>query len=464
NTRDCFAQLESNPRTSLLVVDGIPKPGADIPEIGSGSSARRWEAHYERPYQAHGSIGPSAALALWDGSQLSVWTHSQGPFPLRGSLAQALGLDASQVIVNHALGAGCYGHNGADDAALDACLVAQAMPGRPVLLKWTREDEHSWEPFSSCMSVRMAADVDSAAALIGWSHETFSDTHVARPSAGEDFAGARRLLASAHREVALDPHPAKPNLSSHGGIHRNSDPIYQFPNKRIVKHLVRDLPLRVSAMRTLGAYANVFAIESFIDELAVALDEDRFELRLRYLLDTRAREVVERAARAYRRLQQQIDATSVGGVGFGFARYKNEKAYCAVVAQVEVTDSAAVLLKHAVIVADAGEIVDRAGVAAQLEGGFLQAASWTLYEAVTFDETGVTSRDWDSYPILRFDNVPIVETDLIDRPDAGFLGVGEASSGPTPAAIANAIYAACGLRVRRLPFTPDAIRQAAADT
>lgn len=458
DTTDVFRRLIEDPRESFPVVDGVPlrEPvPEERPEPVGGATLR---ARYERPYQMHASLAPSAARAHFDGETMRVWTHSQGIYPLRASLADVLDLPRERVVVEHALGSGCYGHNGADDAALDAALVARALRGKTVLLKWSREDEHAWEPYSSAMVVDLRADLDDSGAVSYWSHETFSDTHRGRPRAGPNRAGAGRLLASRYLADAVMPPRAEPNLAHHAGIHRNADPLYAFANRRIVKHLVRDLPLRVSAMRTLGAYANVFAAESFMDELAEAAGVDPLAFRLRHLEDPRAREVLAAAAQ---RMGMPGPAPHGRGRGLAFAQYKNSKAYAAVAVEASVDDAARVRLHRAVIAADAGEVVDREGLRAQLEGGFVQGASWTLHEAVRHDSGGITSRDWESYPILRFDEVPEIETIIVDRPGAPFLGAGEATSGPAAAAIANAVFAATGLRLRRLPLDPDAIRRAA---
>ena len=456
---DMFAALKSFRRMSRPVVDGTPQDAPVPPPCSRpAGTVTQFATTYERPYQMHGSIGPSAAAALFEPPQLTVWSHTQGIFPLRGSLAEALDLAPEHIVVHHTRGAGCYGHNGADDVALDAALVALALPGQPVLLKWTREDEHGWEPFASCMAVDLEASVDASGRVLTWSHETFSDTHLGRPRPGPGTGGAR-LLAAQHGDPPLRPSPARPWMVNHAGLHRNADPIYCFDETRIVKHLVPDMPLRTSSMRTLGGFANVFAIESFMDELAIRTGTDPIEFRLRHLND-------QRAAECLARLQSHLTNWSTAtrqhrGRGVGFARYKNQMAYAAVGIEVEVGDDAQVRLCRAIVVGDTGQIIDPDGAAAQLEGGLLQAASWCLYEAVTFDSSGVTSRDWDSYPILRFDNVPDIEVELIPRQDQPPLGIGEASSGPAGAAIANAVYDACGLRLRRMPFTPDALRAAA---
>ena len=407
----------------------------------------------------HASIGPSAARAHFVDDHLTVWSHGQGIYPLRDSIAEAFGMAKQAVRVIHAPGAGCYGHNGADDAAFDAALIARALPGKPVLVKWSRADEHAWEPYSSCMEIELAAAFDDKGRILAWSGETYSDTHVARPRPGGAGIGAARLLAAGHLAEPLAAAEAAPFMAHHGGIHRNSDPIYAFPERRIVKHLVRDLPLRVSAMRMLGAYANIFAIESFMDELAEAAGADPVEYRRRHLADERALAVLDAAAKGigWRREPRP----SGRGQGIGVAQYKNSKAYAAVAVELEVDEAAKIHLRRAVIAADAGQIVDAAGLSMQLEGGFLQAASWTLYEEVRFDGSGILSRDWESYPILRFDNIPEIETVLIDRPGEAFLGAGETAGCPTAAAIANAVHDATGLRLRRLPFTVDNVRRAA---
>ena len=458
--RPVSALLLGNRRQSFPVRECLPReePVPDPAPEGAGTV----HAVYERPYQMHASLAPSAALAHLAGGVLTVWTHSQGLYPLRAAIAEILGLEADSVQLVHAPGAGCYGHNGSDDAALEAALVARVFPGRPVLLKWSREDEHAWEPYGPAMRITLRADLDGSGDVRYWSHETCSDTHVMR--ARPDVAGspAGKYLAPRYRaEPVRVPTPA-PSLTTNGGIHRNATPPYAFPGTRIVKHLVHDLPLRVSALRTLGAYANVFAAESFMDELACEAGVGPLDYRRRHLDDVRTRAVLDSAADRFGWTVRAAGSGTGIGQGIAVARYKNVKSYCAVAVEVQVGDDAKVVLRRAVIAVDAGEIVDPDGLAAQLEGGFVQAASWTLLEAVSWDRDGITSRDWDSYPILRFDDIPEIETVLVDRPGEPFLGVGEASCGPTGAAIANAVFDATGVRVRRLPLTPQALREAAA--
>ena len=460
DAQDVFERLRINERESLPVVDGTPRkepvpPLADPP----AGAVHTLQAVYERPYHMHGSIGPSAAVALFENGALTVWSHSQGIYVLRASMAEALGLEIDKLRIMHVPGAGCYGHNGADDVALDAALVARAMPGTPVLLKWTREDEHAWEPYGSSMAMALQGSVDADGAVVAWSHESYSDTYGMRPRAGDGGAGPARLLATRFLAEPIEPFYPSPSMGRHAGIHRNLDPLYAFPNKRLVKNLVRDLPLRTSALRTLGAYANVFAIESFMDELAEAAGMDALTFRLKHLGDPRAKEVLRAAADKLG--WGKTDLPSGHGQGIAMAQYKNIQCYAAVAVELEVTDVAEIKLRRVAVAADAGQVVDPAGLTAQMEGGFLQAASWTLQEQVTFDRDGITSRDWDSYPILRFDNIPTIDTILLNRPGEPYRGAGEAAAGPTAGAIANAIYRAAGLRLRRIPFTVDAIRAAA---
>ncbi len=455
-TRDIYESLRVNQRVSVPVVDGTP---VEVPVPPPADGAATLEARYERPYQMHGSLGPSAAMANFADGLLTIRTHSQGVYVLRAALAEAFGMEPGAVRTVHAPGAGCYGHNGADDAAFDAALIARALPGRPVMLKWTRGEEHAWEPYGSCASMDLRASLDGDGRIAAWSHETYSDTYSMRPRPGPNRMGAARLLSARFLAEPLAPPVMGPAMGRHMGIHRNLDPLYDLPQKRLVKHLVRDMPLRVSALRSLGAYANVFAIESFMDELAGEAGCDPVSFRLRHLSDPRGRAVIEAAAA---RLDPSgADCPEGRGRGLGFAQYKNSAAYAAVVMEVSVSDAAEIRLERCVIAAEAGEIVDRAGLAAQLEGGVIQAASWTLHEAVAFDRDGIASRDWDAYPILGFDNVPSFETVLIDPGRQPFLGAGEATAGPTAAAIANAVHAATGLRLRRIPFTPDEVRAAA---
>ena len=414
-------------------------------------AARRFEASYSKPYIAHASIGPSCALARYDRGKLTIWSHTQGSHFLRGQIAEVMGAAAADVEVIHKDGAGCYGHNGADDVALDAALLARAC-GRPVLVQWTREDELAWSPYGSAMVVRVAASLDATDRIVDWKHEIWSHTHIRRPGWGEGI----NLLAAWHMDPPFPLPPAKDVPPPTGGADRNAIPLYDFPAQEIGYHFIADMPLRVSALRSLGAFANIFAIESFVDELAAATNIDAIEFRLRHLWDARAREVIETVAKAARwKTCEKGDGAR--GRGLGFARYKNRSAYCAVIAEVEV--GAALRVTRVVAAVDAGQVVNADGLTNQIEGGIVQAISWTLKEQVLWDRERVLSRSWESYPILRFDEVPDVEVLILSRPGESALGVGECAAGPTAAAVANALFNAIGVRARDLPLTPDRIAQ-----
>jgi nicotinate dehydrogenase subunit B len=415
----------------------------------SGSKSRTLRRQYTRPYLAHASIAPCCAIAQWSGDRVHVWTHSQGVYLLRADLALVLKLPVENITVEHMEGAGCYGHNGADDVALDAVLLAKAAAGRPVRLQWSRQDEMTHAPFGAAMAVEIEADLDAQGEIVDWRHNIWGNGHVARPGR----AVLPALLAGT--EIA-NPFPrtvaTNPPQATGGGADRNSVPLYDFPSWTIECHRLLTMPIRTSALRTLGAQGNVFAIESFLDELASERGEDAVAFRLRHLSDARARDVILSVAKRSSwkpRLQAGI------GYGIGFARYKNTGAYCAVVAEVE--GAADIRVRRLTIAVDVGEAINPDGVINQIEGGAIQATSWTLKEQVRFDRERVTSNTWSSYPILRFSEVPEVQVEVIPRPELDPVGAGEAAHGPTTAAIANAVFDCLGVRVRNLPITRDSL-------
>jgi CO/xanthine dehydrogenase Mo-binding subunit len=439
-------------------VQGLPTQDYVILDQGNiaGAGAKAAiEATYRRPYQLHASIGPSCAIAQLSDGKYTVWTHSQGVYPLRNALAEMLGVQQENVHCIHVEGSGCYGHNGADDVAADAVLLARALPGRAVRVQWMREEEMAWEPFGPAMIGSARATLDAAGNVDEWQYEVWSNTHSTRPGA------AGNLLAATHLEKPFVAPAPKPLPQPEGGGDRNAIPLYAFANARVVHHFIPEMPLRVSALRGLGAYLNVFALESFMDELALAAKADPVQFRLRHLRDERAQAVIRHAAEKFNWTGYQRRPGR--GRGFAFARYKNLGAYAAMAFDVEVQrDSGLVRLVRAVAATDSGEVVSPDGIRNQIEGGIIQSCSWTLSEAVTFDRTRITSRDWGGYPILRFPAIPErIEVHIIDRPGQPFLGTGEASQGPAAAAIANAIADAAGARMRDLPFSRERVRQAA---
>ena len=415
------------------------------------ATARTMRREFTKPYIAHASIAPSMAIAQWstEGS-LQVWSHSQGIYNLRTALATTLRMPPDQVQVHHVEGAGCYGHNAADDVGLDAALLARAVPGRPVRLQWTRADELAWGPLAPGMAVAIEADLDASGEVIAWRHDIWSNGHTSRPGR----AKIPTLLAAAHLAEPFPREPSvNPPITGGGGADRNSIPAYDFPAWTITSHRLLTMPVRTSAMRSLGAFANVFAIEQFVDELAQEWNEDPVAWRLRHLPDPRSRDVVEAVAK--RAGWSTWGKREGAGHGIAYARYKHMGSYCAVVAEVEVEQT--VRVTRLVAAVDVGEAINPDGVVNQTEGGCIQAASWTLREAVRFEEGRVVTDAWEHYPILTFSEVPVVEVELINRPNERPIGGGEHTMGPVAAAIANAVHDALGVRVRELPITPERI-------
>ena len=443
-----FETVRALPAEDTVILD---RAGDDA----APPAVHRLTAQYRRPYGMHGSIGPACAVAQLQDGTMTVWTHTQGVFPDRAALAELLAVPANKVRCIHTEGSGCYGHNGADDAAADAALLARAVPGQPVRVQWMREQENTWEPFTPAMVTEVSAGLDADGHIVDWQYAVWSNTHNMRPG------NAGRLMPSWALAQPLQPSPPEPIPQPEGGGDRNAIPLYDLKRARVVSHFIPTMPLRVSAMRGLGAYANVFSIESFMDELAFAAGADPVAFRLAHLTDSRARDVVTRAAHEFG--WDGAAALPRGhGRGFAFARYKNLGAYCAVALEVSVeheTGRVRVVRAHCAV--DSGQAVNPDGIHNQISGGLLQSSSWTLYEAVSFDTQGITSRDWSGYPILRFPAVPeAVAVHVIDRPGLPFLGTGEAAQGPTAAAIANAVADATKVRVRELPLSKARVKAA----
>jgi CO/xanthine dehydrogenase Mo-binding subunit len=380
-------------------------------------------------------------------------------FPLRAELVKALKLPAAQVRCVHVEGSGCYGHNGADDVALDAALLARGAPGRPVRLQWMRDDEFGWEPYGPAMAMQVKATLDGEGRIADWQYELWSNSHSTRPQSTD---GSNVLAAWYLSEpMRMGQHTSPPQPA--GGGDRNAIPLYDFPNQKVVHHFLRDvMPIRSSALRTLGAYANVFAAESFMDELAAAANADPVAFRLAHLKDPRARAVIEKVA-AMSGWQPNAKGDGTRGRGLAFSKYKNLACYVACVADVEVDRSTGrVRVSQVWSAIDAGLVINPTGLTMQTEGGVIQSASWTLHEEVKFDKNGILSKDWATYPIMTMPEVPKVTVELINRPDQRPSGAGEGSQGPAVAAIANAFAHATGKRIRDLPFTADRVKKALA--
>jgi CO/xanthine dehydrogenase Mo-binding subunit len=394
-------------------------------------------------------MGPSCGLALFRDGRLSVWTHCQGVYPLRGALARAFKLDPSAISVKHMQGPGCYGHNGADDAAADAAAIAMRLPGRPIRVRWRREEEFAHEPVSPSMVVKVRATVDEAGTPTDWTTEIWSGNHNGRPG-----SGARLLVSDALPDPPPLPPPADVPEANGGGGTRNGEPLYDFAAKRIIHHLIPETPRRTSSLRGLGAMPNVFALECFVDELAERAGQDPVQYRLKHLADARARRVVERAAAMAGWTPGQAGGSNRGR-GFAFARYKNTAGYAAVVVDLKVEES--IRLLRAWCAADCGLAVNPDAVINQIEGGMIQSASWVLKEQVRFDNETAGPIDWESYPVLRFSEVPEIEIELLPSGSDVPLGVGEVTAGPMAAAIGNAVSHALGVRIRDLPLTRERI-------
>ena len=412
---------------------------------------------YLKPYLAHASIGLSCALAQWDGTTLQVWTHSQGIYNLRDDLTKALGVPQSSIVMRHVEGSGCYGHNGADDVAFDAAMLAMALPGAPVRVIWSRADELSQAPLGSAHLVSLRARLNDEGHITHWHHELWANGYSSRPGR----AVLPTLLGASQRAQGQPiPLAINPPLAAGGGSDRNAVPGYAIEHTHVVNHRLTVMPLRTSAMRALGAYANVFAIECFMDELAHASGQDPLAFRRRHLLEPRSlavlNTVVERSTWWHLPREEGV------GHGLAWARYKNTSAWCAVLARVQVGESLRVLQLDVAV--DVGRVVDLDGVINQTEGGALQGMSWTLKEAVHFDRQQVTTQSWADYPTLRFSEVPALAIHVLDRPDQPSVGAGESVQGPVAAALGNALFDALGVRVRQLPLSQDHILQALNET
>lgn len=406
----------------------------------------RFKARVTKQYLMHGSIGPSCAVAWFKDGVLTVWTHTQGVYPLRAGIAEMLRLPPERVRCIHSEGSGCYGHNGADDAAADAALIAMRVPGTPVRMQWMREQENLWEPYSSAM----VAEVDVGLAnnrLQDWHYELWTTPH------NERIVNAGRLLPARLLAQPFASAPSVPIAQPEGDGDRNAVPLYDLGATRINMNFVTTMPFRTSAMRSLGAHINIFAIEASIDELANKAGVDPVALRLAHLSDPRARAVIERVRDAIDWPHKNSEPGA--GIGFAFARYKNIMGYCALAVRLRVhPQTGEVRIEHVVTAVDVGQIVSPDGLRNQVEGGIVQSASWTLYEKVAYDAGGIHSYDWSGYPILRFTQLPKkVDVHLLDQPGEPFLGAAEIVQGPMAAALGNAVANATGRRWLNLPLS-----------
>jgi nicotinate dehydrogenase subunit B len=448
------AQLDADKFVTWEEVPGLWQPATAAPAkqtiLGSApAAARTLTARYSRAYIAHASIGPSCALARHDGRRLTIWSHSQGIFPLKGQIAKILGLAPDAVRVIHVPGAGCYGHNGADDAALDAAILALAYPGRTIRVLWSRADELGRAPLGAAMSATIDAGLDDSGRIAHWRATVISAPHAQRPG----FGGHVHLTSAEALDPGRLPTSADdlPEIAG-GGASRNSMPIYDLRYRDISVALDTSRPIRTSSLRALGAHLNVFAIESAMDELADLAGADPLAFRLAHLADPRCRAVLQGAAA----MSGWPGGDEIGagkGMGLAVARYKNKGAWLAAIAEITVDET--IRVARLWLCVDAGLLINPAGARNQIEGGAVQAVSWALKEGILPEGGRIPGLTWEDYPILRFSEVPAIETKFIIDPATPPLGTGEAALGPVTAAIGNAVARALGLRIRDLPLTRD---------
>jgi len=425
-------------------------------EKAFASAEKQLHSTYYQPFHAHASIGPSCAVADVKGDQVTVWASTPGPNPLSGALAQLLEIPPENIHLIFMEGAGSYGQNGADDVAADAVILSRAV-GKPVRVQWTREDEFIWEPKSPAMVMEVHGGLDTHGNVVAWDYHVWSPSHVARAR----FAGQ---LVTAQ---LLSGQPA-PQARFSFGAERNAPTNYSFPVQRVTVHYVRDSLLRASSFRSLGGAENTFANESFMDELAAAAGIDAVEYRLRYLTESRERDVlkaaVEKANWEARPSPRKITDPVAVGRGVAFARYENDQAIVACIAEVQVDQNNGIVRVNRITVAhDCGLIINPDGVKNQIEGNVIQSLSRALKEEVKFNEMRIESVDWETYPILTFSETPEIDILLLNRPDRPSVGAGEPSTVTTAAAVANAIFDATGIRLRQIPFTPERFREALVD-
>jgi CO/xanthine dehydrogenase Mo-binding subunit len=450
------AALADAVRATRVVRDQDVARQGDLAPLGApGPGVRTLAATYWWPVQTHGSLGPSCGVADVRPDRATIWTSSQATHRFRAAFARILGLPPARVRLIYLDGAGSYGQAGAEDAAADAALLSRAV-GRPVRVQWMREDEHAWDPKGPPQLLDVRAAVGEGGDVLAWETRTW-------------LPAATQALPSIPLIAPGEAGIAQPLGRAAGQVQQNIDPPYRVGAVHAVVHWIEDSPFRTSPIRTPGKIANTFAVESFVDEVCALARVDPVEYRLRRLADPRGQEVLRRAAA---RLGWQPrpsprppapDAAVLTGRGIAYVHYKHAESHVAMAMEVAVERATGVVRVARVVCAqDCGLMINPDNVASQLEGNILQTLSRTLHEEIVFDRQRVTSVDWAGYPILRFDEVPAIELEMIQRLDEPPLGVGEAASAPVPAALANAIFDATGVRLRVVPFRADPVRAALA--
>jgi CO/xanthine dehydrogenase Mo-binding subunit len=427
----------------------------DLQKVGDSAegmktpNAKMVSASYDFAIHTHGSMGPSCAVAEYKDGKLTVWSASQATHRLRKQIAHMLDMKPEDVRCVYIEGAGCYGRNGHEDAAADAALLAKESEF-PVRVQWMREDEHGWDPKGPPTLFDFKAALGADGAVHAWESQVY--------------------IPDRPKEIAVTLLPAElanlPREEAHpGNIHASLAIPYTFANIRATAHWLAETPFRPSWIRTPGRMQNTFANESFMDELAAAAGMDPLEFRLRNLNDPRGTELLQRLAKLSGWTPRAQSARQAGDVmkgrGLSYVKYELVRTYVGVVADVEVErKTGKVAVKNFYVAHDCGQIINPDGLRNQIEGNVVQTTSRTLIEEVRFDRSRVTSVDWQSYPILKFPEVPAVTIDLIDRPTEKPWGAGEPTAAVVPSAIANAIFDATGARLRSVPFTPGKVQAA----
>jgi CO/xanthine dehydrogenase Mo-binding subunit len=466
--------LRSQPSRDTLIVDS-----GDV-DRKLAEAAAVLSATYLHPYQMHGSLGTSCAVADVKPEEATIWSSSQAVFALRSSAAQLLGLPVHRVRVVFARGSGCYGINGADTVSYDAALLSQAT-GRPVRVQLSRADEMAWENYGLAYVLEQRVGLDRSGDVAAWSSETWSPALGGRPgydTPGNIVTGKLAGFEPA-RVAARSPAPRPTGRFNNGS---NAAPSYvrgcvggacggtgSIASERVLSHVIPS-PFFTGPLRSPNRLQNTFAHESFMDEIAAHVKADAVAYRLRHLRDPRLIEVLTTAAKAANwraRPSPRPDGPRsgvAGGRGIACVLYEGDNGYCALVAEVVVDqDSGRITVTRLVASQDCGPISTPDGMKNQIEGGALQGLSRALGEEVTWDATKVTSVDWRTYRSLTLGaDVPVIESVLINRPDAEAMGAGETTITLVAAAIGNAVFDATGARLRQVPFTPERVKSALA--
>ena len=440
-------------------------------------AAKVIKATYRYPYQMHGSIGSSCAVADVQGAKATVWSATQAVYPLRSTVAMVLGTPPENVHVIFKMGSGCYGCNGADTVSYDAVILSQAV-GKPVRVQLTRKDEMAWENYGLAFVIDQRAAVDEKGTIIAWDYEGWSPTLGNRPGMTNPGNVITGFLAGFDPApfAARTPAPEPTNFTNNnnavpsyvtGTVNGKSEGTGNIHSQRVLSHDVQS-PFWTGPLRSPARLQNTFAHESFIDEVAAELKTDPVDYRLRHLSDPRLIDVVKAAAKAANwepRPSPRPAARRSGAVdgrGIACVLYEGDNGYCSIVAEVEVNqDTGRVAVKRLVIANDVGPISNPDGLKNQLEGGALHGVSRALSEEVTWDDQKVTSIDWRTYhPLPVGADIPKIETVLINRANVPAAGAGETAVTVVAGAIANAVFDATGVRIRQIPLTPERVRAA----